>query len=403
MELNKDTIKKVMGLICFAAVVVLAVIKFDVLYAYFWNVAGILYPFLLGGAIAFVINLPMRFYEKHLFDNAWIKKSKLSPLVKVKRPCSLVLALVSVILVIVLVMGIVIPQLFNTVQTLAEKFPIFIEDVRKLLETLKEDVPEVQKILTYLNPKTVDWKELMGAVMDFLRNGAGENVLASTFSIAGKAINGTVNFFIALVFAIYILVQKEKLGNQFSRLLKAYTSEKVYRTTLKVCSMLHGNFSKFIVGQCTEAVILGTLFVVSMTVFRFEYALMIGVLIAFTSLIPIVGAFIGCIVGAFLLLVDDPVRAVLFVVLFLVIQQIEGNLIYPHVVGNSVGLPSIWVLAAVTVGGSLMGVVGMLVFIPLMSTVYALLRESVNQRNAGKSAAVKPPAGQKQTAKGGKK
>lgn len=389
MELSKDNIKKIMGMICFAAVAVLAVIKFDVLYAYFWNVVGILYPFLLGGAIAFVINLPMRFYEKHLFENEWIKKSKLSPLVKVKRPLSLVLALVSVVLVIVLVMGIVIPQLFNTVQTLAEKFPIFIEDVKKLLETVEKEVPEAREVLTYLNPATLDWKELMGAVMNFLRNGAGENVLASTVFIAGKAINGTVNFFIALVFAIYILVQKEKLGDQFSRLLQAYTPEKVYRTTIKVCSMLHSNFSRFIVGQCTEAVILGTLFVVSMTVFRFDYALMIGVLIAFTSLIPIVGAFIGCFVGAFLLLVDDPVRAVLFVVLFLVIQQIEGNLIYPHVVGNSVGLPSIWVLAAVTIGGSLMGVVGMLVFIPLMSTVYALLRESVNRRNALKNRMIK--------------
>lgn len=395
MELNKDNIKKIMGIICFAAVVVLAVIKIDVLCTWAWNVVGILYPFLLGGAIAFVINLPMRFYERHLFENQWIERRKPGLPVKLKRPLSLVLALLSVVLVIVLVMGIVIPQLFNTVQTLAEKFPIFIEDVRKLLETVEKEVPEAREILTYLNPETLDWKEIMSAVMSFLRNGAGENVLASTVFIAGKAINGTVNFFIALVFAIYILVQKEKLGDQFSRLLKAYAPDKVYRTTLKVCSMLHGNFSRFIVGQCTEAVILGTLFVVSMSIFRFDYALMIGVLIAFTSLIPIVGAFIGCFVGAFLLLVDDPLRAVLFVVLFLVIQQIEGNLIYPHVVGNSVGLPSIWVLAAVTIGGSLLGIVGMLVFIPLMSTVYALLRESVNRRNACKSKPIKKQTGQK--------
>ena len=148
-----------------------------------------------------------------------------------------------------------------------------------------------------------------------------------------------------------------------------------------MCGLLHTNFSHFITGQCTEAVILGLMFVITMTLFRFDYAVMIGVLIAFTALIPIVGAFIGCFIGAFLMLVDDPVRAFWFLILFVVLQQIEGNLIYPHVVGNSVGLPSIWVLAAVTIGGSLMGVFGMLVFIPLLSTVYMLLREDVNKKN----------------------
>lgn len=381
MELNKDNIKKILGIICFAAVVALAVIKFDVLYVYFWDILGILYPFLLGGAIAFVINLPMRFYEHHIFENQWMKKSKWNRLVKMKRPFSMMLAFLSLCLVIVLVAWLVIPQLIFAVEKLAEKVPVFMEEVWILLQKLGDEVPEVKEMLGYLNTNAFDWKEVTSAAINFLRNGAGESMLASTFSIAGGAISSTVNFFIALVFSIYVLMQKEKLGSQFARTLKAYTSDKVYRTTMKVCSMLHENFSRFITGQCTEAVILGTLFVISMTVFGFDYALMIGVLIAFTSLIPIVGAFIGCFVGAFLLLVDDPVRAVLFVVLFLVIQQIEGNLIYPHVVGNSVGLPSIWVLAAVTIGGSLLGVVGMLVFIPLMSTVYALLRESVNRRN----------------------
>lgn len=384
MELNKDNVKKIMGIILFAAVVVLAVIKFDVLYAYSGQVLGMLYPFLLGGAIAFVINLPMRFYERQLFESPWMKR-KAPRLAKMKRPLSMILAFLSVVLVIVFVAWIVVPQLVSTVKTLAEAFPVFIQEMRELLEKVAEDVPEVQKFLAYLNPSKMDWEKVMGAVIDFMQNGFGENVLASTFWVAERAINSTVNFFIALVFSFYILAQKEKLGNQASRLLRAYLPSKAYETTLKVCRLLHENFSKFITGQCMEAVILGTLFVVSMTVFRFDYALMIGVLIAFTSLIPIVGAFIGCIVGAFLLLVANPVRAVLFVVLFLVIQQIEGNLIYPHVVGNSVGLPSIWVLVAVTIGGSLMGVVGMLVFIPLMATVYALLRESVNRRNALKA------------------
>ena len=384
MELNKDNMKKIMGLILFAAAVVLAVIKFDVLYAYSGQVLGMLYPFLLGGAIAFVINLPMRFYERKLFEGRWMRK-KFPRLSRMKRPLSMLLAFFSVLLVIVFVAWIVVPQLISTVKTLAEAFPLFIEEMRELVEKVAKDVPEVQKYLAYLNPSEMDWEKVMGAVIDFMRNGFGENVLASTFWVAERAINSTVNFFIALVFSFYILAQKEKLGNQASRVLRAYTPDKVYETSMRVFKLLHDNFSKFITGQCIEAVILGTLFVVSMTVFRFDYALMIGVLIAFTSLIPIVGAFIGCIVGAFLILVVNPFQAVLFVILFLVIQQIEGNLIYPHVVGISVGLPSIWVLVAVTIGGSLLGVVGMLIFIPLMSTVYALVRESVNRRNALKA------------------
>lgn len=150
---------------------------------------------------------------------------------------------------------------------------------------------------------------------------------------------------------------------------------------LRVLGLLNGNFNSFITGQCLEAVILGTMFVIVLAVFRIPYALLIGVLIAFTALIPIVGAFIGCVVGAFLILVDNPAKAVVFVVIFLVLQQVEGNLIYPHVVGNSVGLPSVWVLVAVTLGGSLMGVAGMLLFIPLFSTAYTLFKDDVNMRN----------------------
>ena len=219
----------------------------------------------------------------------------------------------------------------------------------------------------------------MDSVVNFLKNGMG-NMLSSTFTVASGIVSGTVNGFIALVFSVYILAQKEKLGEQFKRVLRAYTSQRINDGVLHVCTLLYRNFSNFIIGQCTEAVILGLMFIVSMTIFRFDYAVMIGVLIAFTALIPIVGAFLGCFVGAFVMLVDDPVKAIWFVVLFIVLQQIEGNLIYPHVVGNSVGLPSIWVLAAVTIGGSLMGIFGMLVFIPLLSTVYMLLRENVNRR-----------------------
>lgn len=187
-------------------------------------------------------------------------------------------------------------------------------------------------------------------------------------------------FLIALIFSFYILLQKERLARQARQVLYALLPERAADRTLDILRLTNRTFSSFLSGQCLEAVILGTLFVVAMTIFQMPYALLVGVLIALTALIPIVGAFIGCAVGALLILIVDPVKALMFVVLFLVLQQVEGNLIYPHVVGSSVGLPSIWVLCAVTLGGSLMGIVGMLVFIPLCSVLYALFRTYVKDR-----------------------
>lgn len=205
-------------------------------------------------------------------------------------------------------------------------------------------------------------------------------MLDSTMSAARNIVSGVTTFAIAFVFACYILLQKERLYVQVKKILYAYIPEKRVQKILSVCSLTYKTFSSFLAGQCLEALILGMMFLVVMTIIRLPYALLIGVLIAFTALIPIFGAFIGCVVGAFLILMVDPMKAVLFVIVFLILQQIEGNLIYPKVVGNSVGLPSIWVLAAVSIGGSLMGVVGMLVFIPMVSVLYALLRESVLER-----------------------
>lgn len=380
MNLNRKNIRKIRGLILFTALVILALIKFDVLCGGIAFVVGILRPFIAGGMIAFVINLPMKFYETRLFRNGNLKGKAGKVLNKCSRGLSLLLAILSMILAVVLLAVTVIPQLAGTIRELANKIPVFWNNAVRELEVAFAENPELLQILS--NFENFDnWNEIINTVIDFLKNGMG-SMLGSTFTVAGSIISSTVNFFISLIFSFYILVQKEKLGSQFGKLLRAYSGQKIYDGTMKVLGLLNRNFSNFITGQCTEAIILGLMFVVAMTIFRFDYAVMTGVLIAFTALIPIVGAFIGCFVGAFLMLVDDPVKALWFVILFIVLQQIEGNLIYPHVVGNSVGLPSIWVLAAVTIGGSLMGVFGMLVFIPLLSTVYMLLREDVYRRNA---------------------
>lgn len=387
MNLDKENVRKIRGIILFTGVVVLALIKFDLLWETLVLIWEILQPFVVGGMMAFVANLPMTFFEKKVLGKLG-KKRKHAPaegyVSSLRRGFSILLAYLVVVLLITLVSAAVIPQLIATVAVIAEKAPAFFQNALLQIQRLLENNP---KLLAYINEfdlQKLDWNSIMDSVVNFLKNGMG-NMLSSTFTVASGIVSGTVNGFIALVFSVYILAQKEKLGEQFKRVLRAYTSQRINDGVLHVCTLLYRNFSNFIIGQCTEAVILGLMFIVSMTIFRFDYAVMIGVLIAFTALIPIVGAFAGCFVGAFVMLVDDPVKAIWFVVLFIVLQQIEGNLIYPHVVGNSVGLPSIWVLAAVTIGGSLMGIFGMLVFIPLLSTVYMLLRENVNRREGLKA------------------
>lgn len=375
MDFNKKNIKAVRGLILFTAVVLLGVINIKEVILWIFFLIGIVKPFLVGGAMAFVVNIPMKAIEKHLF-----KKSKSSAAEKLKRPASLVLALLSILLVIIFVVVTVVPQLTRTVMELGYQIPIFINDLFIKVEELFATNPEMLRQIEQLQEMQIDWNSIVGNIGVFLKNGVG-NMVSSTFNVASSIVSGVVNVLIAFIFSLYILTQKEKLGDQSRRILSAYLPKAKKDWILKVMDLLHHNFSNFITGQCLEAVILGLMFFLIMSLLRFPYALLVGVLIAFTALIPIVGAFVGCFVGAFLIMIENPLMAVWFIVLFLILQQIEGNLIYPYVVGSSVGLPSIWVLAAVSVGGSLMGVVGMLVFIPLVSTAYALIKENVNERN----------------------
>lgn len=375
MGFDKVKVRQICFLVLYVAAVALLLIYSDLLFKGLGLGLKIVMPFLVGGAIAFIINIPMNAIENRLFGKWKGKSSK-----ALKRPISLVLSILFVLAIMALVICAVVPQLRTTIVTLGNKIPPFLENVVVWLKTLTEDYPEVVKLINQLENYEFDWSSITSSVGGFLTNGVG-NVLTSTLSFASSLVSGVANTFIAIVFAIYILAQKESLQNQAIRCVDAYVKGKANSRIKDVCSRLYTNFTNFICGQCLEAVILGLLFVIFMSIFQMPYAVMIGTLIAFTALIPIVGAFIGCGVGAFMLLIENPMQALWFLVLFLILQQLEGNLIYPRVVGNSVGLPSIWVLASVTVGGSMFGVVGMLVFIPLMSTLYSLLRDDVNQRN----------------------
>lgn len=371
MELNQENIRKIKEIILFTAVIIVCLWKYETVLDILFFVLNILTPFILGGAIAFVLNVPMNFVQRHLFDEERIKKSKV--LQKMARPVSMILVLIAVFGIVAIIMFILIPQLGETFANLGRSIQAFIPQLQEWAARLFNDNKE---IMDTVNNLEFDWNKIMDTGINFFKNGAG-SVVNSTITAAKSIVSGLTTFFIAFVFAIYILLQKEKLGVQAKKVLFAFVRRGRAEATVEVLSLTYNTFSSFLTGQCVEAVILGSMFAVSMTILKLPYALLVGVLIAFTALIPIFGAFVGCGVGAFLIFMVDPMKALIFVVLFLVLQQIEGNLIYPHVVGNSVGLPSIWVLAAVSIGGSLMGVVGMLIFIPIVSVVYALFREIV--------------------------
>lgn len=368
MDLNKKNMKNLMILIVFAVLVLVGVQRIENLAAGFVFLMRIVFPFILGGAMAFILNIPMHFLEGRVF--AKVKKKKLV------RPVSLVLSILFVVAILQIVLVVVIPEIAATFAGISKNIEAFLP---KLEQWLTEAFPDSEQLEMWIESLEFNWDKILQSAVNFLKNGAG-NVLSSTVTVAKTVINSLMNFFVGFVFACYILLQKEKLSVQVKKVLYAFLPRHAVEKTLQVAALSYKTFSNFVTGQCLEAVILGTMFFVSMSILRFPYALLVGVLIAFTALIPIFGAFIGCVLGTFLILVSNPVQAIGFVILFFVLQQVEGNLIYPHVVGGSVGLPSIWVLVAVTVGGSLMGVVGMLIFIPLSSVLYALFKGWVHKR-----------------------
>lgn len=371
MEFNKENLRKIRGLILFTIVVLIALWKYTVVLEALAFILGIMFPFLLGAAIAFILNVPMHFLEEKLFYNKKVKDQSWSK--KLARPLSLVLTIIIVLGVVSIVIFVVVPKLGGTFMSLGKSIQDFVPKVQVWVEEMFNNN---QDIVAMVNDIQIDWDKLLNGIMSFFKNGAG-SVLGSTFTVFKSIVSGMTTFFIAFVFACYILLQKERLNIQIRKIMYAYLKKEYVEKALDVCSLTYKTFSSFLTGQCVEAVILGAMFVVVMTLFRLPYAMLVGILIAFTALIPIFGAFIGCVVGAFLILMVAPMKALIFVILFLVLQQIEGNLIYPRVVGSSVGLPSIWVLAAVSIGGSLMGIVGMLVFIPIVSVVYTLFRNNV--------------------------
>lgn len=335
-----------------------------------WNLIS---PFVAGATIAFVFNVPMRAIERQLDG---VRREGL------RRALAIVLTLLSIVLVLMFVIELLVPQIRLTAASLKETIPAFVDRTAKNLVQLMEDNPDIKAwIQETTKLDKLDWPTILTELLAFLGNQVS-GFTSNAVNVIGSFTSGIVNLVIGIAFSIYCLSRKEILARQGRRVLYSLLPEKWSDEIVRILRLTNTTFSNFISGQCLEACILGCLFAVAMAIFKMPYIPLVSVVIAVTALVPVVGAFVGCIVGAFFILVKDPLQAVTFVAMFLILQQLENNLIYPRVVGTSIGLPGMWVLVAVTVGGELMGVGGMLLMIPLSSVLYALAREFTDKRLA---------------------
>lgn len=373
MHIDKKTLHKIFTLV--AGCIVFAWLLLDtarasVVFTTIWDLFS---PFVVGAGIAFVFNVPMRAIERQLDG---IHRAGL------RRGLAILLTLAALVLVIMFVVELLVPQIRLTVASLSEKIPAFVDRTAKSMMVLMEEHPELKTwILETFNMERLEWTNILTEILTFVGN-QGSTMMGGAVNVIGSVTSGIVNLVIGIAFAVYCLARKEILARQGRRILYSLVPEKVTDEIIRILRLTNATFSNFISGQCLEACILGCLFAIAMAIFKMPYIPLVSVVIAVTALIPVVGAFVGCIVGAFFILVNDPILALTFVVMFLIIQQLENNLIYPRVVGTSIGLPGMWVLVAVTVGGEIMGVGGMLVMIPLTSVLYTLAREFTDKRLA---------------------
>lgn len=335
--------------------------------------SSLITPLLLGCVIAYILNILVTQIER---IPCFRKEGTI--FYKIRRPVSILVSLTVVLAIAALVILIVIPQLVQAIGVIVQEIPAVVSEITAWLSSSDRDWPQLQKFLESLN---VNWPQILQKAASYVTNGLS-SVFSSTVYILGTISSMVVTAVVALIFSIYILSGKEKLFHQFQTLARTYLKEKIYTKVGLVLETAHATFTKFIVGQCTEAVILGSLCTIGMLLFRFPYATMVGTLIGATALLPVVGAYLGAAVGAFMIFTVNPLQAIGFLIFIAILQQLEGNLIYPRVVGSSVGLPGIWVLAAVTVGGGLGGIIGMFLAVPVTATLYKLLQKDVQKRKA---------------------
>lgn len=388
-ELNSKNIKKILVIITYTILLCFACIKFDIVLKAFGYIFNLLKPFIFGFCIAFILNIPLSKIEGMLTGknkkgkikkNSDKREKKVEPENKKTngklRLLSIVISLLIFIGIIFLTLFLVIPEFINTISIFKNSIPTAFNTCKEWLENVMSNNPQVIEKINEFKP---DWQQLDENVTTWIKSTA-TGIIGVSIDFVISFFSGVINFFMGVIFAVYMLMQKEKLVCQFKRVFRAYIPEEKCNSLFHIGQITNDTFKKFFGGQFIEAILLGILCFIGMTIFRMPYALTISVLVGVTALIPVFGAFFGTAIGAILILAVDPMQAVWFVVYIIVLQQIDGNFIYPKVVGDSVGLPGIWVMLAVLVGGNSMGIIGMLIGVPIASVIYKLVKEYVNSK-----------------------
>ncbi len=354
-----------------AAAFVLGIRYFEKIIGFLEMLQDILTPLFLGCILAYILNIVMSKLEKMYFPKKterWVQKTR--------RPICLAVSIMAVVGIALLIITVVFPELFKSLALLGEGIPIYFEKIRQWGLDHSDQIPALEE---WLNSLKLDWPKIAQNILGYLTSGIG-GILNSTVLLVGVVGKGVVNFFLGGIFGVYLLLNKERLLHQVRRVMDALLQKETVKKVVHVATVVNGTFTSFMIGQCTEALILGALCTAGMLLFRFPYAAMVGALVGATALLPVVGAYIGAFVGAFMILMISPPKALAFLVFLTILQQLEGNLIYPRVVGASIGLPGMWVLAAVTLGGGLYGILGMLIGVPLAASLYKLFAEHVRKQ-----------------------
>lgn len=364
---DKQEMKKLVTCILVGVISFWAINNLSFIGTIFGKIFNVLLPVIVGGALAFILNIPMTRIEK-LFTKK-IKNKKYKTVIRI---VSIILSLLTLVIIITFVAFLLVPELVENIKTLIDGIPAIMNNIEKTVLNLLAKYPDIQIEIAKIFEKTADTGTVVGNILNYIVNGA--------IGFVSSLISGIATIFTAIVFAVYILAQKEYLLMGIKKLIYAYVDNKRADKIMEIGALTNKTFTNFISGQCLEAVILGAILFIALIVLRLPYALLIAVLTAVTALIPIFGAFIAAGIGAILIAITSPIQALIFIIIFLVVQQIEGNFIYPKVVGKSVGLSPLWTLLAITLGGSLYGIIGMLIGLPVASILYSLLRSDVIKR-----------------------
>ncbi len=393
MKLDRKNVRIILLIITFAVVLYTAAQNLAAIYgavATVWNVFGVV---ITGLAMAFVLNVPLKLFENRVFYG--MSEDRRPYVRKMRRPVSLVCALVVTLGVIVILIAVILPQLTATVAEVASQLPNYINSV---VQWLKDFLAGFGITIDALEDFSVDWEQVFSDLTTYLKEGsanvsesaasAGSSVVSTVTDVGGSVISTVMNTFLGLIVAVYVLAQKERIGHFMKRCIDAFLPHRASSAISRIASMASETFSNFVAGQFTDSCILGVLCYICMRIFRFPYPEVISVVIGVTSLVPMVGSFIGEVIGALLILIVSPIKALLFIVMVLAIQQVDGAFIYPRIVGKSVGLPGVAVFCAVIVGGNVAGVLGSLLGVPVCALLYALLREAVDARQKRRESAV---------------